>query len=131
MTTWVHLFFKSDLRSGYYQVRIAKEDILKTAFRRRFGRFEFLIMPFGLTNAPATFMTLMNNIFHEFLEEFVLVYLDDILIYSKNMEEHKNHLRQVLEKLREHRLYAKMSKCEFGKSSLHFLGRKISEWESK
>ena len=117
---------KKDLRSGYHQVRIVADDVPETAFRTRFGHIEFLVMPSGLTNAPATFMTLMNNVFHHHLEDFALLYLGDILIYSKTMEEYRVHLRSIYEKLRDHTLFAKMSKCEFGKNSLEFLGHLVS-----
>ena len=105
------VFSKMDLRLGYHQIRIQKEDIPKTVFTTRYGLYEYTVMSFELTNAPATFSRLMNSIFMEYLDKFVVVYLDDILIYSKNKEEHAEHLRLVLMKLREHRLYAKFSKC--------------------
>ena len=119
-------FTKLDLRSGYHQIRIAEEDIPKTAFRTRYGHFEFIVLPFGLTNAPATFQTLMNDIFRGKLDEFVVVYLDDILIFSATPEDHLNHVRQVLEILRKHKLYAHPKKCEFFKTTIDFLGHTIT-----
>nr|GFB18608.1 putative reverse transcriptase domain-containing protein [Tanacetum cinerariifolium] len=101
-------------------------DISKTAFRTRYGHYEFLVMPFGLTNAPAVIMDLMNRIFHEFLDEFVIVFIDDILVFSKSKEEHEDHLRTVLQTLRQEKLYAKFSKCEFWLSSVAFLGHIVS-----
>ena len=106
-------FSKIDLWSGYHQVRVKDEDIHKNAFRTRYGHYEFVVMPFGLTNAPATFRNMMNNVLSKFLDKFVLVFIDDILVYSKNEVEHEENLRKVLETLREHHLYAKLSKCEF------------------
>jgi hypothetical protein len=107
------VFSKIDLRSGYHQMKIRPSDIPKTAFTTRYGLYEYTVMSFGLTNAPTYFMYLMNKIFMEYLDKFVVVFIDDILIYSKNEEEHEEHLRLVLQKLREHELYAKFSKCEF------------------
>nr|CAE02081.2 OSJNBa0074B10.9 [Oryza sativa Japonica Group] len=120
------VFSKIDLRSGYHQLRIREEDIPKIAFRTRYGLFECTVMSFGLTNAPAFFMNLMNKVFMEYLDKFVVVFIDDILIYSKTKEEHEEHLRLALEKLREHQLYAKFSKCEFWLSEVKFLGHVIS-----
>ena len=120
-------FSKIDLRSGYHQVRIHPDDISKTAFRTRYGHFEFMVLPFGLTNAPATFMHLMQSIFGPHLDNFVIVFLDDILIYSNSLSDHKKHLRVVLDLLRQHKLYAKESKCEFFKSSVSFLGHVVGE----
>ena len=119
-------FSKLDLRSGYHQIRVADEDIPKTAFRTRYGLFEFLVMPFGLTNAPATFQAAMNNTFMPALDSFVIVYLDDILVYSRTAEEHARHLEWVLEKLRSEQLYAKLSKCSFFQSEVPFLGHVVS-----
>src|SRR3954467_3814451 len=106
------VFSKMDLILGYHQIKIRNEDIPKTAFTTRYGLYEYTIMSFGLTNAPANFSRMMNSIFMEYLDKFVVVYLDDILIYSKNKEEHAEHLRLVLMKLQENRLYAKFSKSE-------------------
>nr|CAE02083.2 OSJNBa0074B10.11 [Oryza sativa Japonica Group] len=120
------VFSKIDLRSGYHQLRIREEDIPKTAFTTRYGLYECTVMSFGLTNAPAFFMNLMNKVFMEFLDKFVVVFIDDILIYSKSKEEHDQHLRLVLEKLKEHQLYAKISKCDFWLTEVKFLGRVIT-----
>ena len=120
------VFSKIDLRSGYHQLRIKEEDIPKTAFTTRYGLFECTVMSFGLTNAPAFFMNLMNKVFMEYLDKFVVVFIDDILIYSRTKEEHEEHLRLALEKLREHQLYAKFSKCEFWLFEVKFLGHVIS-----
>ena len=105
------VFLKIDMRLGYHQLKIRSEDVPKTAFRTRYGHYEFLVMPFGLTNASATFMDLMNRIFQPYLDQFVIVFIDDILIYSGIKEDHEEHLRVVLQILREHQLYAKFSKC--------------------
>jgi len=118
-------FSKIDLRSGYHQIRIAPEDVPKTAFRTRYGHYEFLVLPFGLTNAPATFMHLMHQALRPFLDECALVFLDDILIYSRTLEEHEQHVRRVLDALREQKLYAKESKCEFFKHEVEFLGHNV------
>jgi hypothetical protein len=115
-------FSKIDLRSGYHQLRIKEADIQKTAFVTRYGQYEFTVMPFGLTNAPAFFMNLMNKVFMEELDKFVVVFIDDILIYSKSHEDHEHHLQIVLERLRAHQLYAKLSKCEFWLEKIAFLG---------
>ena len=103
------IFSKIDLRSGYHQVRINDEDISKTAFRTRYGHYEFTVVLFGLTNALVVFMSLMNGVFRDYLDKFVIVFLDDILVYSKSEEEHEQHLRMVLQVLREYQLYAKMT----------------------
>ena len=118
-------FSKIDLRSGYHQIRISPEDVPKTAFRTRYGHFEFLVLPFGLTNAPGTFMHLMHQAFREHLDDFVLVFLDDILIFSKTLEEHEDHVRKVLDILRREKLYAKESKCEFFRTEVEFLGHMV------
>ncbi|XP_042466024.1 uncharacterized protein LOC122048535 [Zingiber officinale] len=120
------VYSKIDLRSGYHQLRVGDADIPKTAFRTRYGHYEFLEMPFGLTNAPAVFMDLMNRVFLEYLDQFVIVFIDDILIYSRSEEEHMRHLRIVLETLRREHLYAKFSKCAFWLPSVGFLGHVVS-----
>lgn len=119
-------FSKIDLRSGYHQLRVRDSDVLKIAFRTRYGHYEFLVMSFGLTNAPAVFMALMNKIFAEYLDQFIVVFIDDILVYSKTKEEHEEHLRIALQLLRENQLYAKLNKCEFWLEQVAFLGHIIS-----
>jgi hypothetical protein len=121
------VFSKIDLRSGYHQLRIQPSDIPKTTFITKYGLYEFTVMSFGLTNAPAFFMNLMNNVFMDYLNKFVVVFIDDILIYSQSEEEHANHLRLVLQRLREHRLYAKLSKFEFWIDEVLFLGHIINK----
>ncbi|GJT83097.1 putative reverse transcriptase domain-containing protein [Tanacetum coccineum] len=119
------VYSKIDLRSGYHQLRVREEDILKTAFRTRYGHYEFQVMPFGLTNAPAVFMDLMNRVCKPYLDKFVIVFIDDILIYSKNKQEHEEHLKLILELLKKEELYAKFSKCEFWIPKVQFLGHVI------
>jgi hypothetical protein len=119
-------FSKIDLRLGYYQMKIKEADVTKTAFRTRYGHYEFLVLPFGLTNAPALFMDLMNRVFQPYLDKFVVVFIDDILVYSNSFKEHEEHLRHTLQTLRDHQLYAKLSKCEFWPKRVTFLGHVIS-----
>ncbi|GJR16451.1 putative reverse transcriptase domain-containing protein [Tanacetum coccineum] len=119
------VYSKIDLRSGYHQLRVCEEDIPKTTFRTRYGHYEFQVMPFGLTNAPAVFMNLMNRVCKPYLDKFVIVFIDDILIYSKNKEEHEEHLKLILELLKKEELYAKFSKCEFWIPKVQFLGHVI------
>jgi hypothetical protein len=120
------VFSKIDLCSGYHQIKICTEDVPKTAFTTRYGLFEYLVMSFGLTNASAHFMYLMNSVFMPKLDKFVVVFIDDILIYSRSIEEHEEHLRIVLQRLRDHQLYAKFSKCEFWIKEVSFLGHVVS-----
>ena len=120
------VYSKIDLRSGYHPLRVQESDVPKTAFRTRYGHYEFLVMPFGLTNAPTAFIDLMNRVFQSYLDRFVIVFIDDILVYSSSSEEHSEHLRIVLQTLRERQLYAKLSKCQFWLDRVAFLGHVIS-----
>jgi hypothetical protein len=120
------VFLKIDLRSGYHQLKIRESDIPKTTFRTRYRLYEYTVTSFGLRNAPAYFMYLMNKVFMEYLDKFVVVFIDDILIFSKTEEDHETHLRPVLEKLRTHQLYAKFNKCKFWLLEVAFLGHAIS-----
>ena len=120
------VYSKIDLRSGYHQLRVRENDVSKTAFRTRYGHYEFLVMPFELTNAPTAFMDFMNRVFSPYLDKFVIVFIDDILVYSGGPEEHAKHLRTVLQILRERQLYAKFSKCQFWLDKVAFLGHVIS-----
>ena len=126
------IFSKIDLRSGYHQFRIPEGDIHKTALRTWYGHFEFTVMPFGLTNAPAAFICMINQVFSAYLDKFVVVFIDDILVYSIDRVEHEDYLHMVLQTLREHKLYAKLSKCEFWLEKVSFLGhfclRRGFEW---
>jgi hypothetical protein len=124
--TRARVFSKIDIRSGYHQIRIRPKDIPKTAFTTRYGLFEYFVMSFRLTNAQAHFTYLMNSIFMPELDKFVVVFIDDIPIYSKNEEEHAKHLRIVLTRLREHQLYAKFSKCAFWLEEIQFLGHVLT-----
>ncbi|GKC05756.1 putative reverse transcriptase domain-containing protein, partial [Tanacetum coccineum] len=119
------VYSKIDLRSGYHQLRVREEDIPKTAFRTRYGHYEFQVMSFGLTNAPAVFMDLMNRVCKPHLDKFVIVFIDDILIYSKSKQEHEKHLKIILELLEKEELYAKFSKCEFWIPKVQFFGHVI------
>nr|GFC26386.1 putative reverse transcriptase domain, ribonuclease H-like domain, aspartic peptidase domain protein [Tanacetum cinerariifolium] len=119
-------FSKIDLCSGYPQLRVREEDIPKTAFRTRYGHFEFTVMPFGLTNAPAVFMDLMNRVCKSYLDKFMIVFIDDILIYSRSEEEHEAHLKTILDLLKKEKLYAKFSKCEFWLKEVQFLGHVVN-----
>ena len=122
------MFSKIDLRLGYHQVQINDEDIFKTTFRTCYGHYEFVVIPFGLTNVPATFMCLMNNILSNYLDKFLVFFIEDILIYSKNEQEHKEHLKIVLQVLREQQLYAKFSKCDFFKDKIQYLEHIMSKY---
>ena len=120
------VYTKIDLRAGYHKLRVREVDIPKTTFRARYGNFEFTMMPFGLTNALVAFMDLMHRVFQLYLDQFVMVLIDDILIYSQSEEEHEDHLRIVLQALKDHKLYAKFSKCEFWLIEVKFLGHVVS-----
>jgi hypothetical protein len=119
------VFSKIDLRSGYHQIKIHEDDIPKTAFSTRYGFYEYLVMSFGLTNAPAHFMYLMNSVFMEELDKFIVVFIDDNLVFSKSKKEHEEHLHIVLQRLRDHQLYAKFNKCEFWLTKVQFLGHVV------
>jgi hypothetical protein len=121
------VFSKIDLRSSYHQLRIRPSDIPKMTFITKYGLYEFTVMSFGLTNAPAFFMNLIDSVFMDYLDKFVVVFIDDILIFSQSEEEHVNHLKMVLQRLREHQLYAKLSKCEFWIDEVLFLGHIINK----
>jgi hypothetical protein len=116
------VFFKIDLRSRCHQLKVRECDIPKTTFVLRYGLYEFTMKPFGLNNTPAYFMYMMNKVFMEYLDKFVMVFIDDILVYSRSEEEHERHLRLILQKLQDHKLYAKLSKCEFWLKQVAFLG---------
>jgi hypothetical protein len=120
------VFSRIDLCLGYYQIQIAERDKEKTDCHTRYGSYEFLVMPFGLTNAPATFCTLMNDIFCKWLDDFVVVYIDDILIYSSSLEEHAEHLRKMFQRLGK-QVVSKLEKCEFGVTEVDFLGHRITQ----
>jgi hypothetical protein len=121
------VFSKIDLLSGYHQLKVREEDVPKTAIRTWYGHYEFLVMPFGLTNAPSVFMDLMSRVFHEYLDTFVVVFIDDILVYSADRVKHEEHLRTVMEKLREKKLFAKIKKCEFWLEEVSFMGHVVNK----
>ena len=121
------MFSKIDLRSGYHQIQVKSKDLSKTTFRIHYGHYKYLVMPFSVTNAPGVFMDYMNKVFHPYLDSFVVAFIDDILVYSKTREEHEEHLRIVLQTVKDRKFYAKLSKCEFWLEKVSFLGGVISQ----
>jgi len=121
------VFSKINLRYGYHHVCIKEEEIYKISFRTKYGHYEFVVVPFGLTNAPATIMCLMNNVLHPYLDKFIIMFINDIMVYSKNEKEHEKHLAAVLKLLREHQLYVKLRKCSFFQLKEHYLGHIVSK----
>jgi hypothetical protein len=124
-------FTKLDLCSGYHQIRVAEQDAWKTIFKTKHGLFEWLVMPFGLCNAPTAFMCVMNDVFRPFLDDFMIVYLEDILIFRRNRDQHVRNVKQVLDTLQREKLYIKLSKCEFGKTALVYLGHIVGGGQLK